>query len=189
MLCHAVLLLLIFVGMNITLRYATTEDAALVADISRQTFYDTFAADNTPENMDKFLNEQFTRGKLMLEVGRAENIFLLAYCNDAVAGYLKLREGKKLAALQPASTLEIARLYVVKDFIGKGIGKQLMQAAIDIAQQKEKDAVWLGVWEHNQRAIAFYTAWGFEKFDEVDFLLGDDRQRDWLMKKDVKRET
>ncbi|RYZ48514.1 MAG: hypothetical protein EOO14_21995, partial [Chitinophagaceae bacterium] len=69
MLCHAVLLLLIFVGMNITLRYATTEDAALVADISRQTFYDTFAADNTPENMDKFLSEQFTRGKLMLEVG------------------------------------------------------------------------------------------------------------------------
>lgn len=182
------LLLLIFVSMNITLRYATIEDAALVADISRQTFYDTFAADNTPENMEKFLNEQFTKGKLMLEVGRAENIFLLAYDRDAVAGYLKLREGKKLAALSSQSTLEIARLYVVKDFIGKGVGKQLMQAAIDIAQQKQKDTVWLGVWEHNQRAIAFYTAWGFEKFDEVDFLLGDDMQRDWLMKKDVGRQ-
>ncbi|HEV7332016.1 MAG TPA: GNAT family N-acetyltransferase [Flavisolibacter sp.] len=175
--------------MDITLRYATLEDAALVADISRQTFYDTFAADNSPANMEKFLTEQFTKGKLMLEVGTAANTFLLAYCNDAVAGYLKLREDKKPAALQPASAMEIARLYVVKDYIGKGVGKLLMQAAIDIAKQKDKEVVWLGVWEHNQRAIAFYTAWGFHKFDEVDFLLGDDLQRDWLMKKDVNGES
>ena len=174
--------------MNFTLRYATREDAALVADISRQTFYDTFAADNTPENMEKFLTEQFTKGKLMLEVGSPENTFLLAYDKDAVAGYLKLRDGKKLAALQGLSAMEIARLYVVKDYIGKGVGKLLMQTAINIAKQNEKEVVWLGVWEHNQRAIAFYTAWGFQKFDEVDFLLGDDIQRDWLMKRDVKRE-
>ncbi|MDQ3277994.1 MAG: GNAT family N-acetyltransferase [Bacteroidota bacterium] len=175
--------------MNFTLRYATPEDAALIADISRQTFYDTFAADNTPENMAKFLNEQFTKGKLMLEVGSTENVFLLAYDNDNVAGYLKLRDGKKLAALQELSAMEIARLYVVKEYIGKGVGKLLMQTAIDIARQKEKAVVWLGVWEHNQRAIAFYTAWGFQKFDACDFLLGNDLQRDWLMKKDLNLES
>lgn len=175
--------------MNLTLRPATREDAILVADISRQSFYDTFAADNTPENMAKFLDEQFTRGKLMLEVGAAENTFLLAYADNEIAGYLKLREGRKLSSLQNTSSIEIARFYVLKDFIGKGVGKLLMQAAIDIAKEKEKEAVWLGVWEHNHRAIAFYTAWGFEKFDEVDFLLGDDIQRDWLMKRDVNRQS
>ncbi|MBB1283392.1 GNAT family N-acetyltransferase [Flavisolibacter sp. BT320] len=175
--------------MNLTLRPATWEDATLVADISRQTFYDTFAADNTPENMAKFLNEQFTRGKLMLEVGSPENTFLLAYADSEIAGYLKLREGRKLPCLKNTSFIEIARLYVLKDFIGKGVGRRLMQAAIDIAKEKEKEIVWLGVWEHNHRAITFYTAWGFQKFDEVDFLLGDDIQRDWLMKRDVNHQS
>ena len=170
-------------GGAVVLRYATREDAELIADISRQTFYDTFAADNTEEDMAKFLNEQFTKGRLMLEVGSPENIFLLAYCDGEVAGYLKLREGKKLVQLQGAAAMEIARIYVVKEFLGKGVGKQLMQAAIDLAKQKEKEVIWLGVWERNQRAIAFYSSWGFQKFGEVNFLLGDDLQRDWLMKK------
>jgi diamine N-acetyltransferase len=169
--------------MNFSLRYATREDAELVADISRQTFYDTFAADNTEEDMTKFLNEQFTKGRLMLEVGSPENIFLLVQAGDAVAGYLKLREGRRLSPFETLQSLEIARIYAVKDFIGQGVGRLLMQAAIDIATQKEKDVIWLGVWERNQRAIDFYTSWGFEKFGECDFLLGDDLQRDWLMKK------
>ena len=171
--------------MSLTLRRATKDDAALIADISRQTFYDTFAADNTEEDMAKFLNEQFTKGRLMLEVGAPENLFLLAYCDDEIAGYVKLREGKKLAALNGMASLEIARIYVLKDFLRKGVGKLLMQASLDIAKERGKEVVWLGVWEHNQRAIAFYTAWGFEKFGEVDFLLGDDLQRDWLMKKEI----
>lgn len=167
------------------LRYATIDDAALIADISQQTFYDTFAADNTPEDMAKFMNEQFTKGRLMLEVGTSDNIFLLAYNDEKVAGYVKIREGKKLPALDGKASMEIARLYVVKDFIGTGVGKLLMQAAINVAQEKNKEVVWLGVWEHNRRAIAFYTSWGFEKFGECDFLLGNDLQHDWLMKKDL----
>lgn len=171
--------------MHFTLRQATKDDAALIADISRQTFYDTFAADNSAEDMAKFLNEQFTKGRLMLEVGAPENLFLLAYYSNEIAGYVKLREGKKLAALNGMASLEIARIYVINTFIGKGVGKLLMQASLDLAKERGKEVVWLGVWEHNRRAIAFYSAWGFEKFGEVDFLLGDDLQRDWLMKKKI----
>ena len=83
------------------------------------------------------------------------------------------------------SALEVARLYAVTSQIGKGVGSQLMQACLQIAKEKNKEWLWLGVWEKNQRAIDFYTKWGFEKFDETDFLLGDDMQRDWLMKKKV----
>ena len=170
--------------MNLFLRYATKDDAALIADISRQTFYETFAADNTKEDMDKFLKEQFTRGRLMLEVGARENIFLLCYNeNDNIAGYAKLREGKMQAGLENLSSIEVARIYVVQKFIGTGVGALLMKACIDIAKEKKKQVIWLGVWEKNKRAIDFYAKFSFEKFGECDFLLGDDVQRDWLMKK------
>ncbi len=175
----------IFTLMNFTLRYATTQDAALVADISRQTFYDTFAPHNTAADMTKFLDEQFTKGRLMLEVGAAENTFVLAFDAGEVAGYLKLREGRRPAGLNGAPSVEIARLYVTKPYIGKGAGRLLMQTALNIALERQKEVVWLGVWELNQRAIDFYTAWGFEKFGECDFLLGNDLQRDWLMKKEL----
>src|SRR3982751_591784 len=81
--------------MTLSIRYAGSQDAMLIADISHQTFYETFAVHNRKEDMDKFLNEQFTRGKLMMEVGAPENIFLLAQFNEEVAGYVKLREGKR----------------------------------------------------------------------------------------------
>ena len=77
---------------EISIREATKEDAGLIADLSRQTFYDTFAAENTAENMDKFMNETFTREKLMAEVGAGGNTFLLAYQGDEVLGYVRLRE-------------------------------------------------------------------------------------------------
>jgi ribosomal protein S18 acetylase RimI-like enzyme len=169
--------------MNLFIRHATIDDAELIADISHQTFYETFASDNSKEDMDKFLGQQFTKGKLMLEVGTKENIFLLAYDENEIAGYVKLREGKTPLDLDGNNAMEIARIYAMSNWIGKGIGKTLMQASIDLAKEKDKEIIWLGVWEKNIRAIEFYTKWGFEKFGVTDFLLGDDLQRDWLMKK------
>jgi ribosomal protein S18 acetylase RimI-like enzyme len=169
----------------LSIRYATREDAPLIADISHQTFYDTFAANNRPEDMQKFLTQQFTKGRLMMEVGAPENTFLLAYYNNEIAGYVKLRDAKKPVDLLNVSALEIARLYATNQMIGKGIGKALMQISIDIAKERKKQVLWLGVWEKNQRAIDFYTKWGFEKFSECDFTLGDDVQRDWMMKKTI----
>jgi len=169
--------------MNFSLREATKQDAALIADLSQQTFFETFAADNSKEDMHKFLNEQFTRGKLLLEVMQQDLQFFLAYAGSEIAGYVKLRQGKQPASLGKAKALEIARLYAVKTMIGKGVGKGLMQKSLDIAKAKNKEVIWLGVWEKNQRAIDFYQNWGFEKFDEQDFLLGNDLQIDWLMKK------
>lgn len=171
--------------MTLVIREATVADARLIADISHQTFYETFAAYNTREDMDKFLNQQFTKGKLILEVGAKGNIFLLAYDKDIIAGYVKLRDERIPLSMGNVAALEVARLYAMSHQIGKGVGSILMQSSIDVARQKNKAWLWLGVWEKNQRAIDFYTKWGFEKFDETDFLLGDDLQRDWLMKRRV----
>jgi ribosomal protein S18 acetylase RimI-like enzyme len=163
--------------MPVTIRHATKKDTALIADLSRQTFYETFAAHNTAADMEKFMQEQFTREALMAEVGAAGNLFLLAYLDEAPVGYVRLRE----TALP--GEIEIARIYALAAAIGKGVGKALMQASIALARSLGKHTIWLGVWEHNLRAIQFYTAWGFEKVGEHDFRLGEDVQCDWIMQK------
>lgn len=167
--------------MNLSIREALPADAELIADISRQTFFDTFAAQNSAANMDKFLSEQFTRGRLILEVGQAGNTFLLAQAGEAIAGYAKIREGRSAPGLVAQPAIEIARIYACKEWIGKGVGKQLMQACLEIGRQRNKTVAWLCVWEKNQRAIAFYESWGFQICGSVDFLLGDDVQQDWVM--------
>ncbi len=168
---------------EICLRYATKEDATLVADLSRQTFYDAFAAFNTKDDMDKFMNEQFTREKLMAEVSAERNIFFLAFDEQKVVGYAKMRESVNPNQLRDFNALEIARIYATNQSIGKGVGSALMQRCLDYAVTMKKEVIWLGVWENNQRAIDFYIKWGFEKFGEHEFVLGNDVQKDLLMKK------
>ena len=170
---------------DIRIQEATKADAALIADLSRQTFYDSFAADNTKEDMDKFMNEQFTREGLMEEVGAAGNVFLLAYEGDEVVGYARMRQTPDPIKAESEPAIEIARIYAVQKSIGKGVGSALMQWCIDFARQKNARVIWLGVWEKNYKAIAFYTKWGFEQFSEHVFMVGNDAQTDWLMKKEL----
>lgn len=171
------------------LREATTADAWLIADLSRQTFIDTFAADNDPEDMRIFLEAQFTRGRLALEVGAAGNTFFLAEEAGVVAGYVKVRPAPLPAttdhtdAERREGALEIARLYVLQSHIGSGLGARLMQHCLDQAAAQGLGWVWLGVWEHNQRALRFYRRWGFTVCGEQEFILGRDVQRDLIMKR------
>jgi diamine N-acetyltransferase len=168
----------------IQISIADRKDAALIADLSRRTFHDTFAKHNTEENMEIFLTTQFNRKQLMDQVGAPGNTFLLARLNGEAAGYARLFEGTQLPPeLNGANVIEIARLYAEQHVIGKGIGKALMEACIEVARQKGKEWIWLGVWEHNHRAIAFYEKMGFIIFERHIFLLGRDVQYDWSMKR------
>lgn len=165
---------------EIIVRRALVKDAALIAGLSRITFYQTFAKDNTEADMNMFMNEQFTTEMLMKEVEDDNDVFLLAYQGDEALGYARMRVNNKF---KDEAAVEIARIYALDKAIGKGVGKALMHACLQIAEKMQMKAVWLGVWEKNHRAIAFYTKWGFEKFDEHKFLLGTDMQTDHLMKK------
>lgn len=167
----------------IQIRIATPADADLIADLSHQTFLESFAEFNTEANMNKFMDEQFNKSMLIREVGAPRNIFLLAYDDEEAVGYARLRENNIPPELKEDEAFEIARIYAVKKSIGKGVGKALMSKAMSLAQEKKFTTVWLGVWEHNTRAIEFYTRWGFEKFSIHPFILGHDVQTDWLMKK------
>jgi diamine N-acetyltransferase len=169
----------------IVIRVAHAEDAALIADMSIRTFYEAFAKDNTPSNMDKFLNQVFTRQKLMEEVGEPTSTFLLAYQGQVPVGYARMRESENPPELGTGRAIEIARIYVEQAWIGRGVGRLLMESCLQIARERHFAWIWLGVWEHNRTAHAFYSRFGFERFGEHLFMLGDDPQTDWLMKKSL----
>ena len=167
------------------IRFANADDADLIADLSRKTFHETFGYVNTRENMEKFMNEQFSRESLIKEVAEPGNIFFLAFDGEVPVGYVRMREGMKRPEFEGEDSIEIVRIYSINTYLGTGVGQQLMRQSIFLAKKMKKEIVWLGVWEKNPRAIAFYTKWGFEKFAEQDFVLGDDVQRDWLMMKKI----
>ena len=167
------------------IRRAEATDAALIAGLSRQTFEETFAAHNSRENMDKFMKEQFSFDKLAAEVSDPENFFFIALEDHEPAGYLKLRLGETRPEFNRRPSIEIARIYVAARLLGKGVGPQLMQTAIDFAVSHAFQTIWLGVWEKNERAIRFYSSWGFRKFGTHIFVLGNDPQTDWLMYRDL----
>ena len=135
----------------INIRIATITDAGLIADMSRLTFYDFFATQNTKENMDKFMNEQFTKEALMQEVGAERNIFLLAYDGEQPVGYVRMRENNIPPELGVKEAIEIARIYAIQSVTGKGVGSALMQKCIDIATEKKCPVIWLGVWKQNKK--------------------------------------
>lgn len=171
---------------NIEVNKATVNDVALLQQISRQTFSDTFAEGNAEEDMQKYLDENFSQDKLQSELRNENSEFYFALLNEKVIGYLKVNTGESQTEIKDEDALEIERIYVLKDFLGKNVGKVLYDKAIAIAKDKNVSFIWLGVWEENLRAIRFYEKNGFEAFDKHIFRLGDDEQTDIMMKLQLK---
>lgn len=150
--------------------------------ISRQTFAETFASENSSDNMIVYLDQELSSKKLMSELSNINTEFYFVKCANKVIGYLKLNFERSQTEIQDEKAVEIERIYVLKEFHGKNIGQLLYDKAIQIARQKNADYVWLGVWEKNPRAIRFYQKNGFVAFDKHLFKLGDDEQTDIMMK-------
>ncbi|TRX40474.1 GNAT family N-acetyltransferase [Flavobacterium restrictum] len=155
--------------------------------IGKQTFFETFAASNTEENMQSYLNEGFTTEKLTAELTNQNSEFYFAQYGNEIIGYLKINVGDAQTELKDVTTLEIERIYVLKEFHGKSVGQLLYEQAIQVANGKNVDSVWLGVWEENPRAIHFYKKNGFVEFDKHIFKLGDEEQTDIMMKLQLKK--
>lgn len=164
---------------QLIIRKAGLEDAPALEKISVDTFRETFAAQNTKEDMDLFLNECFNLGAIQKEIIENEE-YHMAFLDDKLAGYVKFRRDTH-EDLRSDKCLEIARIYVYEAFQGKKVGAALMQFVIDVAKTREMEIIWLGVWEFNPKAIQFYEKWGFKVFGKHVFRLGTDDQNDLLM--------
>lgn len=154
--------------------------------IGRQTFSETFASDNSEENMNEYLEDKFSIETLTTELTDPNSEFYFAYTDDTVLGYLKVNFAASQTELKDKNGLEIERIYVLKDFHGHKIGQILYDKAVEIAKDADLNYVWLGVWEENHRALNFYRKNGFVEFDKHIFKLGDDEQTDLLMKLTLK---
>ena len=165
--------------MNI--RYGNTADAEMLSELGAKTFYDTFAKDNTPENIAAHLKNSFAPEIQLAELSDPNNVFLIIEIDGQPIGYAQLILNSKEEFITGTNPLEVRRIYATKENIGRGVGKELMQATIREAQQRGCDSVWLGVWEKNPRAIAFYKKWGFKEVGSHIFTVSDDPQRDFIM--------
>lgn len=171
--------------MNVIIRPASRLDLATLQAIGRKTFVETFAEGNSDENLAAYLEEGFSEDKLGAELQNENSQFYFALQKEDVIGYLKVNWGDAQSENQDPNALEIERIYVLQQYHGTQVGALLYEQALSIAQTRKAPYIWLGVWEENPRAIRFYQKQGFVEFGEHIFQLGDDAQRDVLMKFDI----
>lgn len=154
-------------------------------EISEETFRDTFAHTTSKENMDEFVEEAYDFYQLKDEIADRNSLFFFVYRGDEVLGYMKLNINEAQTEQIVEDALEIERIYVRKPYHRQGIGKALYEKAIEMASILNTSTIWLGVYEHNENAKAFYQRLGFEEIGSHSFYIGNDEQRDLIMSKSL----
>lgn len=172
---------------TIEIKKASLSDLDLLQKIGKDTFTETFEAVNTSENIANYLEESFNTNQMTSELNNPDSQFYLAILDQEVIGYLKINFGKAQTELINENALEIQRIYVLQQFHGKKVGQLFVEKVLEIVNKIPVEYIWLGVWEENHRAIAFYTKNDFVVFDKHIFTLGDDVQTDLLMKLQLKK--
>ncbi|MBL7775919.1 MAG: GNAT family N-acetyltransferase [Saprospiraceae bacterium] len=165
-----------------TLIPATVADLLALRALCIQTFTDTYAHANTPENMANYLAENFSEAQLRAELQNPDCAYYFALIDDQPVGYIKVNFAPAQTELRDPSSLEIERIYVLQEYKGRKIGQQLLAQARALAVSHGLDFIWLGVWEENPAAIEFYKKSGFTIFGTHVFTLGGEEQTDFLMK-------
>lgn len=167
----------------IKISIATSTDFKIIQEIGRETFYETFASGNTEEVMQQYLQTSFSAEKVKTELNHPNSLFFIAWDHQIPIGYLKVDMNDAQTELQESDSLEIERIYVKAHYHGKKVGQLLYDQAVEIAMEKMKKSIWLGVWEENPKAIRFYEKNGFVPFSRHIFKMGDEEQTDIMMRK------
>jgi ribosomal protein S18 acetylase RimI-like enzyme len=173
--------------MTIKIRQATIEDAEMLAALSYETFWDAFHGhpENAPEDMADYMSKAFSVEQTRRELLEENSIFLVAEIENEAAGYAKVTLESLEEGIVAERPIELNRLYSHQKFLGKGVGQLLMDECFQIAAENNCDVMWLGVWEFNPRAQAFYRKQGFYEVGRHIFQLGSDAQTDLLMQKKI----
>ena len=164
-----------------TIRRANRHDAKQLSALAEVTFRDTFAAANTPEDTALHCRTSYSEVIQADEIANPDMVTLLCEREGKLVGFAQLRWGKAPRCVVADAPGEIHRLYVLNDCHGTGVARDLMNACIHELRSRRSDVVWLGVWERNPRAIAFYRKFGFLEVGAHVFTLGNEPQRDIVM--------
>jgi ribosomal protein S18 acetylase RimI-like enzyme len=164
------------------IRDAGPADAAALTALAERTFRDAFAADNRPEDVDAYVAATYSVEHQASELADPARITLVAETESGgLAGFVQLRESGAPACVSGPAQIELQRFYVDRPWQGRGLAQALMDAALDAAVRRGARTIWLAVWEHNPRAIRFYSRCGFRDVGSQPFVLGSDRQTDRVM--------
>ncbi|MEM7081177.1 MAG: GNAT family N-acetyltransferase [Pseudomonadota bacterium] len=166
---------------NIVTRMASTADTDSLARLAKQTFLDAFEKFNEPQNIRAYVKSAFSPSQIAVELLDEDSVFFVAERDSMLVGYAKIRQGEVPACVAAASPAELHRIYVEQSVLGTGIGQMLLDAAIETSRAQQHDVLWLGVWEHNLDAVAFYERFGFERVGEHPFMMGAEQQTDFIM--------
>jgi len=158
----------------LVIRKAELSDALRLAQLQEHTFRDTFGDTNTPEDLALHCEAHFGQAIQQGELSDPRFEILVCESEGSLVGYAQVRVGEAPDCVHAERPIEIQRFYLVKAWHGRGLANDLMAAAIGVAEDRGADVVWLGVWEHNPRAIAFYERGGFVKVGDHVFPLGTD---------------
>ncbi|WP_260285088.1 GNAT family N-acetyltransferase [Peribacillus aracenensis] len=169
--------------MTKNIKKCTLEDSRELQEISYETFNETFKHQNSAENMNAYLEKAFDLIQLEKELSNSSSQFFFVYFNNEVAGYLKVNTNDAQTEQMGDESLEIERIYIKKKYQKHGLGKYLLNKAMEIATESNKKKIWLGVWEENENAIAFYKKIGFVQTGAHSFYMGDEEQMDFIMTK------
>ena len=171
---------------SVSIRGGRVEDAAPLARFAARVFHESFAADNDPADMMAYMAIAFSPEQQGRELADPENTYLVAESDGAIIGYVLIRRGDDMPeCVTTRPSAEIARFYVDRAWHGEGVARRLMAAAMDDMLARGARGVWLGVWEHNVRAVRFYEKHGFRDIGSHVFVLGSDVQTDRVMFRDV----
>jgi diamine N-acetyltransferase len=167
--------------MTINIKKCTLEDLRKLQEISYETFNETFKHQNSPENMNAYLERAFNLKQLEIELSIISSQFFFVYFNNEVAGYLKVNTNDAQSEEMGDESLEVERIYIKNKFQKHGLGKYLLNKAMEVAMERNKKKIWLGVWEKNENAITFYKKMGFVQTGAHSFYMGDEEQMDFIM--------
>jgi GNAT superfamily N-acetyltransferase len=170
----------------IAIRRARVEDAAALAALATKTFLDAYSWGNKPEDMAAYVAENFTEAAIAKDLVDPRATYLVGSEGPLLVGYVKLFEGAAPACVKTKKPIELARIYLEQTRHGSGAGAVLLNAALIEAGRLGARSVWLGVWEKNERARAFYAKHGFEDVGVHEFVLGADVQQDRILVRALK---
>jgi ribosomal protein S18 acetylase RimI-like enzyme len=171
--------------MAILFKKCTNSDLDALIDISRKTFVDAFEKDNDLDEFTSYINEACEKKNIQQQLQNPDSTFYYVYKDDVLAGYFKLNTNSAQTDIKTGESIELERIYVLQEFQGNQIGKQMLQEALKLAARMQKKFIWLGVWEKNTDAIRFYQKHDFVKFGTHPYFIGKDEQTDWLLRFDL----
>jgi ribosomal protein S18 acetylase RimI-like enzyme len=170
---------------RVEIRAGRASDAGALAELAARTFSETFAADNRPEDLALHLARSYGPVQQERELLDPAIATLLASADGELAGYAQLREREAPGCVAGEAPIELWRFYVARAWHGLGVAQALMRAVEAEARRRRAWTLWLGVWERNERAKAFYEKNGFRDVGSHLFMVGTDPQTDRILVRPV----